>query len=67
MSTVASLEELIQKSNFIILITDNKEFQSIYPKILKEYDVIGIVDGRNVLDKEEIKKEKILYRGIGRR
>jgi len=67
MSTVASLEELIQKSTFLILITDHKEFQSISPQILKENDVIGIVDGRNVLDKEEIKKEKILYRGIGRR
>lgn len=66
-STVVSLEELFEKSSFLILITDHKEFQLISPQILKKNDIIGIVDGRNVLDKEKIKKEKILYRGIGRR
>ena len=67
MSTVATLDHLIQKSDFLILITDHEEFTVISPQKLKENNIMGIIDGRNVLDKEKIKKEGLLYRGVGRR
>ncbi len=66
MSSVSSLDELLGKSDFLVLITDHDEFRNLSPKKLFENKIIGILDGRNVLRKEELKKLGILFRGIGR-
>jgi UDP-N-acetyl-D-glucosamine dehydrogenase len=66
MSSVTSLEEILGKSDFLVLITDHDEFKNLTPKKLAEKKIIGILDGRNVLPKEELKKLGILFRGIGR-
>ncbi|MFX0087338.1 MAG: nucleotide sugar dehydrogenase [Candidatus Hodarchaeota archaeon] len=66
MSSVSSLDELLGKSDFLVLITDHNEFRTLSPKKLAENKIIGILDGRNVLRKEELKKLGILFRGIGR-
>ncbi|MHA1228181.1 MAG: nucleotide sugar dehydrogenase [Candidatus Hodarchaeales archaeon] len=66
LSSVDSIEELLEKSQFLILVTDHKEFSKIKPAQFKDKNIIGIVDGRNILDKKQIKKLGIQYKGIGR-
>jgi len=48
------------------LVTDHKEFKSIEPETFKKHGVKVIIDGKNCLDKDAIKKLGIIYKGIGR-
>ena len=64
-STTASLEELFEKSTALIVATGHKEFIAIDPAIYKKYGIQVIIDGMNCLDKQEIEKHGILYKGIG--
>ncbi|OGI16391.1 MAG: hypothetical protein A3J63_01765 [Candidatus Moranbacteria bacterium RIFCSPHIGHO2_02_FULL_40_12b] len=66
MSNVKNLEELLKKSTVIILATDHDEFKKIDPKDFKKNKIKIIIDGKNCLNKEEIKKCGIIYKGIGR-
>ena len=65
-STAKTLEELLEKSEAIILVTDHKEFKSISPETFKKHGIKVIIDGKNCLDKDAIKKLGIIYKGIGR-
>ncbi len=65
-SNVSNMDELLQKSDFVILVTDHAEFKAMDLNKLKRFNVLGIVDGRNCLDKEKIKSMGVLYHGIGR-
>ncbi len=65
-STEKSLDEILKKSTAIIIATDHKEFKDIDPVIFKEHQIQVIIDGKNCLDKLEIEKNGILYKGIGR-
>jgi nucleotide sugar dehydrogenase len=60
------LNKLLEKSNYIILVTDHKEFKDIDPNKFKQNNIRIVIDGRNCLDKEEIKSLDIKYHGIGR-
>lgn len=66
LSTVKNIDELLEKSEAIVLTTDHKEFKQIPPEKFKEYGIKIIIDGKNCLDKQAIKNLGILYRGIGR-
>lgn len=65
-SNVKSLEELLKKSEAVILATDHKEFKMINPEVFKENNIKVVIDGKNCLDKEAIKALGIVYKGIGR-
>ena len=65
-STEKNLEQILKKSKAIILVTDHDEFKAIKPQLFKKYGIKAIVDGKNCLDKNAIKKLGIIYRGIGR-
>jgi len=65
-SNCKSLKTILGKSTAIILATDHKEFKNINGKILKKNRVRIIIDGKNFLNKDEILKNKIIYKGIGR-
>ncbi len=65
-SNVKNLDELLNKSDYIILVTDHNEFKKIELEKLKKNKVLAVIDGRNCLDKEKIKSMGILYHGIGR-
>jgi nucleotide sugar dehydrogenase len=65
-STVKSLEALLKNSEALILVTDHKEFVEIDPKLFKKFKIKVIIDGKNCLDKNAIKKLGIVYKGIGR-
>jgi nucleotide sugar dehydrogenase len=66
-SSVKNLEELFKKSDAILLATDHNEFKKINPETFKKHGIRVVIDGKNCLDKESIKKLGIVYRGIGRR
>jgi len=65
-SNVKDLDELLNKSDYIILVTDHNEFKNMDLNKLKKYRVLVVIDGRNCLDKEKIKSMGISYHGIGR-
>jgi len=65
-SNVYNLDELIQKSDCIILVTDHNEFKNMDLNKLKGNDIKIVIDGRNCFDKEKIKSMGIAYHGIGR-
>lgn len=65
-STVESLDELLQKSEALIIATNHKEFVKIPVEMFVKHGIKVIIDGKNCLDKEEIQKHGIIYKGIGR-
>jgi UDP-N-acetyl-D-glucosamine dehydrogenase len=65
-STVKSLDELLDKSEALILTTPHQEFVNMDLGKLKDNGIKIVIDGRNCLDKEKIEKLGIIYRGIGR-
>lgn len=65
-SNVKDLNELLEKSDYIVLVTDHKEFREMDLNKLKENNIKIVIDGRNCIDKEKIKDLGILYHGIGR-
>ena len=64
-SNVKNLDELMQKSDYIILVTGHNEFKNMNLSKLKENNIKIVIDGRNCLDKEKIKAMGISYHGIG--
>jgi UDP-N-acetyl-D-glucosamine dehydrogenase len=64
-SNVKNLNELLDKADYVVLATDHREFRAIKPRVLKEKNIRIVIDGRNCLDKEGIKKAGIAYHGIG--
>ena len=65
-SNVENIDELLKKSDYIILVTDHNEFKSMEINKLKENNILVVIDGRNCLDKDKIKNLGIAYHGIGR-
>jgi len=61
-----SLIDAIDGAKAVILGTGHQEFINGILPILKNSKVKIVVDGKNCLDKEAIKKLGIVYRGIGR-
>ncbi|MFA6047676.1 MAG: nucleotide sugar dehydrogenase [Parcubacteria group bacterium] len=65
-STEKKLESILKKSQAIILVTDHDEFKSIEPKTWKKYGIKVVIDGKNCLDKDAIRRSGVIYKGIGR-
>lgn len=65
LSNVKSLEELLQKSEALIVATNHDVFKEISANLFKKYNIKVIIDGKNCLDKLGIEKNDIVYKGIG--
>lgn len=65
-SNCNSLEDLLYKSEAILIATNHKEFLNINPKLLKEYSIKVLIDGKNCLDKNQFSQSEVYYKGIGR-
>ncbi len=65
-SDVSSLNELFKNSDYLVLVTDHKEFKEMDLNLLKENKIKLVIDGRNCLDKKKILELGIKYKGIGR-
>jgi nucleotide sugar dehydrogenase len=62
-----SLEAALKDAQALVLATAHQEIVDHLPALLKKNKTVKvIVDGRNALDKETIKKMNIIYTGIGR-
>lgn len=66
MSNASSLEEILEKSFAIIIATDHSAFRTINSELLAKHNVKIVIDGKNCLNKEEIRASGIYYKGIGR-
>jgi len=64
-SDFKNIKEALQFADAVILATSHNEFLSITGAMLKANKIIAIVDGKNCLDKANIQKSGILYKGIG--
>jgi len=62
----SNLADAVNGNKAIILGVGHQEFLNGLNLILKKSKVKIIIDGKNCLDKEKIKKMGIIYRGIGR-
>ena len=60
------LEKIIENVDAVIIVTGHDEFKKIPIKLLTKMISPVIVDCRGILDIDEIKFHKIVYRGIGR-
>ncbi|PID52160.1 MAG: hypothetical protein CR972_03395 [Candidatus Moraniibacteriota bacterium] len=65
-SSCKTLETLLKRSDALVLVTNHGEFDKIDGAFLKKYNIKVVVDGKNVLNKKDITKNKIRYKGIGR-
>ncbi|MBS3101906.1 nucleotide sugar dehydrogenase [Candidatus Woesearchaeota archaeon] len=65
-SNVRDFDELLQRSQYLILATDHNEFRNIDLNKLKKHKISVVIDGRNCLDREKIRQMGIIYHGIGR-
>jgi nucleotide sugar dehydrogenase len=66
MSNVESLDEALDKCEGVIVATAHKKFGDLTEKIGKRKNIKVVVDGMNRLDKEEMERRNIIYRGVGR-
>jgi nucleotide sugar dehydrogenase len=64
-SDFKNLEETLKNSDIIIIATNHIEFKKISGKLLKKHNIKIVIDGKNCLNKSEIIKEGIIYKGIG--
>lgn len=60
------LEDAIDGVQIIIIGTGHQEFINSLPVILSNSKVKIVVDGKNCLNRDQIKKMGIIYKGIGR-
>lgn len=69
LSSTKELEEILEKSDALVLTTNHREFiEHLTPELLKKYGIKAFVDGKNCLNREAFKEhsEHFIYRGIGR-
>lgn len=66
-SSVSTLENLLETSDALVLVTNHDEFkQEITPALLEKYGIKVLIDGKNCLDKQAFENSSIIYKGIGR-
>lgn len=61
-----TLKKSISKASAIILATAHKQFIEELPVLLPKTKIKIVIDGRNCLNPEKIRKLNIIYKGIGR-
>ncbi|MEK7182017.1 MAG: nucleotide sugar dehydrogenase [Patescibacteria group bacterium] len=68
LSSEKSLEEILEKSDALVIATDHSAFKDVLtPELLKKHNIKAIVDGKNCLDRDLFLQEKsFVYKGIGR-
>lgn len=61
-----SLRQSIKGATALVIATAHTEFITKLPILLKNSQIKVVIDGRNCLNKNEIQKMNIIYKGIGR-
>ncbi len=65
-STVSTADELLARSDAIIICTAHNEIKNIDYTSFKAGNLKVVLDGRNCLDKQKIEGLGLVYKGIGR-
>jgi len=65
-NTVRNLDELLKKTEVLVLVTNHQDFKKVTPAVCKRNRIKVVIDGMNFLDKEGFLKAGISYKGIGR-
>ena len=66
-SSAKSLEEILERSEAIILATNHRVFvEMLTPALLNKHGILVMLDGLNCLDKVSFADSGVLYKGIGR-
>lgn len=63
---VADLAKAVKNVQAVVIATSHRKIKEDLAELLKKSKVKVVVDGRNCLDKDKIKKMGIVYKGIGR-
>jgi nucleotide sugar dehydrogenase len=66
LSNVKSVDELLEKSDVLLLTANHAEFVNISVEKFVKNNIQIIIDGKNCLDKKAILAVDIVYSGIGR-
>lgn len=67
-NTVDSLAHCLQNAKAVVIVTEHSDIiDELQTVDLSSLGIEVVVDGRNCLDGDALKKQGILYRGIGRR
>lgn len=69
MSSTKTLEEILKKSDALILATNHREFiESLTPEMLIKNNIKALIDGKNCLNREAFMEHEdaFIFRGIGR-
>jgi len=67
LSTTKTLEEILERSEALVLTTAHREFlESITPELLAKHGIKAVIDGQNALDGVAMEAAGIAYKGIGR-
>lgn len=67
-SDVDSLEDALKGNvDVVVIATNHNEYHELSPNLLKKYSIGVLIDGRNMFksNKEDFKRNGVLYRGIG--
>lgn len=65
-SAARTLDEALSGSAAIVVATGHKQFRTLDLDTARKHGIKVIVDGLNCLDRAEVEKRGILYKGIGR-
>ena len=65
-NNVSGFDELLKKSDYLVLVTDHSLFRNMDLMKLKRNGIKIVIDGKNCLDKDKIVKMGIRYKGVGR-
>lgn len=65
-NTEKKLKDVLEKCEAVVVATDHKEFRELNPEVFKNNGIRLIIDGKNCLNKTDIEKLGISYKGIGR-
>lgn len=69
MSSAKSLEEILEKSDALVLATNHREFiEQLTPELLIKHNIKAIIDGKNCLNRDAFMAhgDQFIFRGIGR-
>lgn len=65
LSDASDLEDFLKKVDVVIVATSHRQFLKLSSKDFKKHGIKIIIDGRNCLDKDELIRGGLIYKGIG--
>ena len=61
-----NLNDIISEVDASIIVTGHKEFKKIEPSVFNQMKTSILIDTRGIIDPEDAKQAKLIFRGLGR-